>query len=326
MAKRMLAVVAGLALALGPTVAVDAAGDGVGAGVGAGERWTPPGGLDILLTNDDGWRGPGGSDTPLIVALRDHLEAAGHHVVVVAPGTDQSGQGGRVTLPGRQVEVANPEPDVWTVTPGSPADSVFFGLDEIFAGEPPDLVISGMNPGNNMTAGIIHSGTVNAALTALEHGVPSLAVSVEQPSDWPGAALAASDQAAGYVVDLVDGLGAGRPLPDDTGLNVNYPVRPGPIDPATGLPGSVLAPRGTRATAVGGGVLVALDYTASGGQGPGLAGSYTVGLGTASPDDGPGTDFRAVEGGFVSISALEADHDTDPATSRWLRDLVRDLD
>jgi 5'/3'-nucleotidase SurE len=323
MTKRMLAVAAGLALALGPTTAV---GADDAAGVGVGARSAPPAGLDILLTNDDGWRGPGGSDTPLIVALRDHLEAAGHHVVVVAPGTDQSGQGGRVSLPGSRVEVANPEPDVWTVSPGSPADTVFFGLDEVFAGDPPDLVISGMNPGNNMTAGIIHSGTVNAALTAIEHGVPSLAVSVEQPSDWPGAAPAASDQAADYTVDLVAALGAGRPLPDETGLNVNYPVRPGPVDPATGLPGSVLAPRGTRATGVGGGVLVALDYTAAAGQGPGQPGSYTVGLGPPSPDDGPGTDFRAVEDGFVSVSALEADHDTDAATTHWLRALVRDLD
>ncbi|HEV7760631.1 MAG TPA: 5'/3'-nucleotidase SurE, partial [Acidimicrobiales bacterium] len=133
MTKRMLALAAGLALALGPTVAVDAAA--VGAGDAA--QSAPPDGLDILLTNDDGWRGPGGSDTPLIVALRDHLEAAGHHVVVVAPGTDQSGQGGRVSLPGTRVEVANPETDVWTVTPGSPADSVFFGLDEVFAGDLP---------------------------------------------------------------------------------------------------------------------------------------------------------------------------------------------
>jgi 5'-nucleotidase len=314
MTKRMPAVVAGLALALGPTVAVDAAGDGA--------QPEPPTGLDILLTNDDGWRGPGGADTPLIVALRDHLAAAGHHVVVVAPGTDQSGQGGRVSLPGRQVEVASPEPDVWTVTPGSPADTVFFGLEEVFADEPPDLVISGMNPGNNMTAGIIHSGTVNAALTGLEHGVPSLAVSVEQPAGWPGAAPAAADQAAGYVVDLVAHL---RAVPDDTGLNVNYPVRPGPVDPDTGLPGSVLDPRGTRATNVGGGVLVNLDYAPAGGQGSGQPGAYTVGLGAPSPDDGPGTDFRAVEDGFVSLSALEADHDTDPSTTRWLRALVRDL-
>jgi 3-phytase/5'-nucleotidase len=316
-----MAMAACLTLGLATTPAPSAAAVPLDAGSGAvaGAAGPAPERLDILLTNDDGWRGPGGSSTPLIVALRDRLVAAGHDVTVVAPGTDQSGQGARVSLPGTELTLANPSPDVFTLTPGSPADTVFFALDEIFATDPPDLVVSGMNPGLNLTSGIIHSGTVNAALTAVEHGVPSIAVSVEQPSDWPGAAVAAADQAAAYVTGVVDRLADGGPA-TPIALNLNYPVRPGPLDAETGLPRSVLPPRGTRATGIGGGVLVALAYTASG-----TPGTYTVGLGTPSPSTAPGTDFRAVADGFVSISALEADHDTDPSTTRWLRTLTRSL-
>lgn len=290
---------------------------------------TEPQPLDILLTNDDGWRGEGGSQTPLVVVVRDALEAAGHDVVVVAPGTDQSGQGARLTGPPTQLELLNPEPDVWTLTPGSPADSIFFAIDEIFGDDPPDLVISGMNPGHNVTSAVIHSGTVNAALTAGELEIPSLAMSIERRPDWPAGTVAASTAAAAYVVDLVAELQASRTdeplMPADVGLNVNYPVVPGAIDPATGLPREALDPGGSRATTLGTGPFVALDYQPAGGQGGGQPGFYDVGIGFVPRDDPRGTDARAIQDGYVSITALEADHDVGPSTVDWLRHLTRAL-
>ncbi|MDH6436695.1 5'/3'-nucleotidase SurE [Streptomyces sp. SAI-144] len=98
------------------------------------------------MTSDDGWRGEGGSGTPYIVALREALVVDGHRVVVVALGTDQSGQGGRVTVPPATLEVARPEGGVWTLTPGSPSDSVYFALDEVLGGKPPDLASRGSIP------------------------------------------------------------------------------------------------------------------------------------------------------------------------------------
>lgn len=284
--------------------------------------------LDILLTNDDGWRGPNGSATPFIVALRDALRAAGHHVVVVAAGTDQSGQGGRITQPPTTLEVANPEPDVWTVTPGSPSDAVYFGLDEVFNGKKPDLVVSGMNPGTNFGALINHSGTVNAALTALEFDVPSVAVSLAtDPRSWPDGLNYSSGPAAAYVTNLVkqlqDKSRRGPLIPEGVSLNVNYPLAAGPVDPATGKPGSALPPKGTKATSVAEGPYLTPDYIPANGQ-SGQPGTYTIGLG-ANTAAAAGTDVRAVADNYVSISALEDDHDVDKSTTTWLRTLTRQL-
>ncbi len=321
MTNRLIVIAALVAVAAGSLVSVDVAG--------AGSRPNRPRSLDILVTNDDGWRGEGGSQTPLVVALRDALEAAGHHVVVVAPGTDQSGQGGRISLPPTQLQVTNPEPDVWTVAPGSPADSVFFALDEIFGDDPPDLVVSGINPGNNMGAAVNHSGTVNAALAARELGVPSLAVSLETRPEWPDGTLLAAADAAAYVADLVARLQrAGRGdelMPEEASLNVNYPVVPGATDPVSGPPTDVLEPRGTRSTTLDTGPFAAIDYRAVNGQN-GQPGAYTISFGSVTTQGARGTDVRAIRDGFVSISAVAADRDVDPSTTRWLRGLARQLD
>lgn len=265
--------------------------------------------LDILLTNDDGWRGVGGRDTPLILALRDALEGAGHHVTVVASGTDQSGQGGRITLPPLRLEVANPEPDVWTLTPGSPSDNVFFALSELYGDDQPDLVISGINPGNNLGTAVNHSGTVNAALTGIELGVPAVAMNVGS-----GASPAVIDDAADYAVDLVSELRRtakrGELLPDDLALNVCYPVLP--------------APRGTRQTTLDTAPGLDLDYTRVNGT-PGTPGTYSVGIAVPQGKGARGSDVRAIDDGFVSITALESDRDLDRANDRWTDRLVNRL-
>ena len=321
MPKRIPAVVAALALAAALAVC--------GPGATPASPAAPAASLDILLTNDDGWRGPGGADTPLIVALRDALVAAGHRVVVVAPATDQSGQGGRLTAPPLTLDVASPEQGVYTVAPGSPVDSTYFGLDEVFAGGAPDVVVSGLNPGQNLTSGVNHSGTVNAALAALEYQVPSIAVSVEARPDWRAGTARAAPAAAAYTVDLVAALDDGRPLgagllPPGVALNVNYPVVPGPVDPATGQPGSVLAPRGTQATTLGVGLTANFDYRPLTG-GPGAPGTYAVDFGALAPTPTPGSDVAALAGGYVSVTPLERDRDVDPATDRWMQRFLRTL-
>lgn len=273
--------------------------------------------LDILLTNDDGWRGPGGAETPLIVALRDELRAAGHRVMVVAPGTDQSGQGGRFTIPPHSLTVDSPEKDVWTVTPGSPSDTVFFAFDELYGAEKPDLVISGMNVGNNLGTAISHSGTVHGATTAVELGVPGIAVSLENPSGWPGGMAAAAPQAAGYVSDLVDRLaqqGGGELMPEGVALNVNIPVNRAPD-------GSLEQPQGEMATSVDQQPAILFDYRNTTG-GAGTPGTYTIGLALPQTTPEKGTDVWAIQQDHVSISLLESDRDVDGATQGWLQRLL----
>ena len=130
----------------------------------------------ILLTNDDGIRSPG------LWAAAKALEPLGF-VVVVAPRQQWSGAGrslpadseGRIHQ--EQVEVNGQR---WTVhaVDGTPAQAVQHGLLEIVP-RPPDLVVAGINYGENVGSGVTISGTIGAALEAAAFGVPALAVSLE---------------------------------------------------------------------------------------------------------------------------------------------------
>ncbi|MFJ8950378.1 5'/3'-nucleotidase SurE [Streptomyces sp. NPDC102381] len=311
-----VAVVAATAFVMGPAGAAPASGP---------EASRP---LNILLTNDDGWRGTGGADTPYIVVLRDALRAAGHHVVVAAPGTDQSGQGGRVSSRGQKLQVAEPEKDVWTVTPGSPSDSVYFGMDELFPNGKPDLVVAGINPGFNFGALVNHSGTFNAALTGVEFGVPALAMSLETQPDWPAGTRLAARPAASYVVDLIERLKArsrddSRLMPRGIGLNINYPLVEGPTDPTTGDP-RLATPKGTEPTTIQGGAFLVPDFTPDN-DNPGSPGTYTMGYGTVDTSADAGSDIKAITDDYVSMSALQDDHDVDGGTEGWLRGLARGM-
>ena len=106
--------------------------------------------LRILLTNDDG------VDAEGITALRTALLAAGFEVVVVAPATQQSGKGGSINTGVFDFNVGegtmmltNLGDAVWSLA-GTPADSVKAGLDIVMADDPPDLVVSGLNEGQNL--------------------------------------------------------------------------------------------------------------------------------------------------------------------------------
>lgn len=205
---------------------VGCGGQPIASGAPAGAASPAPAApLRIMLTNDDGWSAPG------IAAVRESLRRAGHSVVEVAPASDQSGTGAALTLKGG-LAVGHPtgDRDVWSVG-GRPADAAAVGLRSIMKDAPPDLVISGINSGNNVSAGAIHSGTVGAAMTAVEYGVPAVAVSgpSAQEGDTGPARYAA---AADYTARLVGALAArpaGAPiLPAGMVLNVNYPkVQPG---------------------------------------------------------------------------------------------------
>lgn len=185
--------------------------------------------LDILLTNDDGWDAPG------ITALAAALGAAGHHVTIVAPLTQQSGSGMEVNL--GELAVVEQRAGVWSVA-GSPADAVAVGLQSILHDQPPDLVVSGANFGQNLGNNVMISGTVGAAMMAVMHGVPALAVSVgldlAEASAEPrfASTLAAFPGAARFTARLVASLARRRDdglLPPGQVLNINYPARSRPV-------------------------------------------------------------------------------------------------
>lgn len=197
----------------------------------------PASALNILLSNDDGY------DHPNLRAVYDALKARGHTVKISAPYREQSARGGaffygREVLIGRDSDPAYPDSyylttwedglcqspacagkEVRVEISGTPVMAILLGLEKILPD--PDLAIVGPNPGNNLGPLNNISGTFNAAATALQQGVPSIAVSVD---------LKERDSArvAEIVARLVDTLERHRPpgealLPAGTGLNVNLP-------------------------------------------------------------------------------------------------------
>jgi 5'-nucleotidase len=134
--------------------------------------------MRVLLTNDDGLHAPG------IRALAESAVAAGHDVVAVAPEGDWSGSGTAVGNLGedtgiryRQVTFFELESVHAIELNAAPALCVIAAGLGAF-GDPPDLVLSGVNPGLNTGRATMHSGTVGAALTGAGFGLPAVAVSI----------------------------------------------------------------------------------------------------------------------------------------------------
>src|SRR5262245_43583954 len=129
--------------------------------------------LKIILTNDDGFSAPG------ITTLYNALVAAGFDVHIVAPAVNQSAQGsslgGTAALDG-PINITEFSPGNFCVD-GKPAAAALTALDDLFAGDSPDLIISGTNRGDNIGESENISGTVNGALQGLFEGVPAIAVS-----------------------------------------------------------------------------------------------------------------------------------------------------
>lgn len=123
----------------------------------------------ILITNDDGINAPG-----LAILERIARRLAGE-VWVVAPEHDRSGAGQSISIhsPLRVYEAGERR----YALSGTPADCVLYALAEWFGETPPDLVLSGINCGANISDSVQYSGTVGAVLTAQHMGVPAMALS-----------------------------------------------------------------------------------------------------------------------------------------------------
>jgi 5'/3'-nucleotidase len=130
----------------------------------------------ILLTNDDGILSPG------LWAAASALSKLGF-VTVTAPREQASGAGRSLPntsdgiIQEQRVQVNGQEWSVFSVG-GTPAQTVLHGVYEVMK-ERPDLVVSGINYGENVATGVTISGTVGAALEGASLGIPSMAVSLE---------------------------------------------------------------------------------------------------------------------------------------------------
>jgi 5'-nucleotidase len=249
------------------------------------------GAMKILVTNDDGVASPG------LHALAAAVADAGYETVVVAPSSDRSGAGASIGIlhldhhiDAEKVELPGVEGVPSYALDGPPGLCVLAARLGGF-GDPPDLVVSGINPGCNTGRSVLHSGTVGAALTAANFGGRGLAVSIDTPggagpSHWASAA-AVGAEALGWLVDA----------PDRTVLNVNVPDLP--LDDVLGASWATLAPFGTVRSAV-------VESPAAGGRG------LQMELQPHNVELPPDCDTALVKAGYVAMTTITGVQATEP--------------
>lgn len=230
--------------------------------------------MKILISNDDGYLAPG------IVALADALVKFAD-ITVVAPDSNRSGASNALTLD-RPLSVQRAANGFYFVN-GTPSDCVHIALTAIMR-EKPDLVVSGINQGQNMGDDTLYSGTVAAATEGYLFGIPSIAFS-QVDKAW-----AHLDAAAEKAAELVrHGF---HELPRPYLLNVNIP----------NLPGASI--QGIRKTRLGKRhssepVIQMKD--------PHGRDIFWIGPPGAVRDGGAGTDFDAVANRYISVTPLQVD-------------------
>lgn len=239
--------------------------------------------MHILVTNDDGINAPG------LLALAQEMRSIGE-VTVLAPDRNWSASGHVKTMhrPLRVKPAVLADGSDALAADGAPSDCVALALLGLLD-KPVDLVVSGINPYANLGHDITYSGTVTAAMEAAIGGVPGIAVSLHTPDDHQGPKE--YRPAAGYArhvaLQVIE-----KGLPKNTLLSVNVP----PL-PEESIKGIQLTRQGLR---VYRDELVRREdprgrpYYWIGGEHP-----------TALNQDG--TDYSALEAGYVSVTPLQLD-------------------
>lgn len=233
--------------------------------------------MKILVSNDDGHQAPG------ILCLVETLQKFAD-VTVVAPDRNRSGASNSLTLeyPIRAQTAANG----FIYVDGTPTDCVHLALTGLLDNLP-DIVVSGINAGANLGDDVIYSGTVAAAMEGRNLGLPALAVSMtsHHPKHYETGAKVVEDLLKRLKIDKLS-------LPINTILNINVPDCPWKE-----LAGMQITRLGNRH----------LAEPAVKSQDPRGRPVYWIGPAGTEQDAGPGTDFYAVNQGFVSITPLHID-------------------
>lgn len=243
--------------------------------------------MHILISNDDGYQATG-----IIHLNRALAEMA--ETTVVAPDRDRSGASNSLTLD-QPLRVTRAENGFYSIN-GTPTDCVHLAITGLLH-EEPDMVVSGINNGANLGDDVLYSGTVAAAMEGRFLGLPTIAISLtsHNATHFETAARVAQK----LVVQLRD-----APLDGNTILNINVPD----------LPWEQLA--GFKVTRLGHRHKAEAVIREQDPRGRDI---YWIGPAGGEQDAGPGTDFHAINEGFVSITPLQVD-----LTNHRLLDTVRD--
>ncbi len=239
--------------------------------------------MRILLTNDDGIQATG------LKVLRKIAMDLSDDVWICAPDTEQSAASRGVSLhnPVRLKKIGE---KTFSVT-GTPTDSVIVAMKELFSSDTkPDLVLSGVNRGQNLAEDVTFSGTIAGALQGMQMGVPSIALSLAR--GFQGAQSLPWETAEAHGAPLIKQLIAAG-WPDNVILSVNFP------DAAPqAVKGIKMTRQGHR------------DFQMTGvdKRPHPRGGSYfwlTYGAKKSNPP--AGTDLRAIYDGYISVTPLHAD-------------------
>jgi len=251
----------------------------------------------ILLTNDDGIHAPG------LVALEKIARALSDDVWICAPEYEQSGASRALTL-ADPLRVRKIDPRRFAVE-GTPTDCVMMAVQQLIDGPAPDLVLSGVNRGQNLAEDVTLSGTVAGAIEGMALGIRSIALS-QTINYFHDEIVAHWETAEAFGPGIVQRL-LEVGWPDDVIMNVNFPALP---------PEQVTEVEVTRQGFRDGHMrhwdkrtdLRGRDY-------------YWMGFTARASEPKDGTDLKAVFSGRISVTPLHIDL-THNATVQSLKGLL----
>nr|WP_114417340.1 5'/3'-nucleotidase SurE [Marinospirillum perlucidum] len=247
--------------------------------------------MKLLLSNDDGVHADG------LATLADVAKDLGE-LLVVAPDRNRSGASNSLTLD-RPLNPQQLPNGFWSVD-GTPTDCVHLAVGGLFDGQP-DLVLSGINHGANLGDDVLYSGTVAAATEGRFLGLPALAFSLAGNNH-----LATAAQVVHRLLELFLQQPEALKLPARSLLNINIPDVP-----AFALKGYQITRLGHRGRGE-----KPVEILNPAGQK-----RYWIAPPGAALEAGPGTDFHAIQEGYVSITPLQFDmtrHESLDQVETWL--------
>lgn len=256
--------------------------------------------MRILITNDDGISAPG---LAVLEKIAQDLAGPNGEVWTVAPAFEQSGVGHCISYT-RPTMLSQLDARRFAAE-GSPADCVLAGIHVAMKDNPPDLVLSGVNRGNNSAENALYSGTLGGAMEAALQGIPAMALSQyfgphNRDLDDP---FEASAQHGASVVRKI--LAAAPADEEDYRLfyNINFP----PV-PAESVKGSRVVRQGFRRGS---------HFSAEEQISPNGRRYLWIRGGDQHVHTAPDTDASVNLDGFISVTPMRADLTADDALDRF---------
>lgn len=247
--------------------------------------------MRILITNDDGINAPG---LAVLHEIATQIAGPDGEVWTVAPAFEQSGVAHCISYT-HPTMIAELSPQRFAAE-GSPADCVLAGIYDVMKDAKPDLVLSGINRGNNSAENALYSGTLGGAMEAALQGLPAIALSAyigpENVADEAAMFEAARVHGAPLIRKLLD-----QGIWDDGDYRVFYNVNFPPVR-AADVKGTKVAAQGYRRN-TNFGMLAQLSPT-------GRKFLWIKGGDQHTPT-APGTDAAVNLDGYISITPMRAD-------------------